>query len=331
MKTKNIVTISASSLVLMFAFQNCHNSVKYSEIPSTNGALGAPDESEGSGDGGNGVSGDNSALGGDQLGESGQEGSGSPEIPLIPENPFDPGPGISLLPIDGEWASIAYEDNILDASAGDRDYNDAVFNYKISEQYNSANQLVRIFFEVRLREKISSNDHVLHLKLDGDASAQFDNIKQQSAPAFNGSADAKITYSDGSETEIVDAKSKDLIVFKSTSNTKGEISKITIELKNPELNVNSAVEKYVNFLKYRFILQNKGQSRTGIDIAEVNPSQEMLSNGNGYPFGFMIPTDWQPPAEHQLIDDKYPSFHKYREWLNAPTYPIADDIFKWYL
>ncbi|MEZ4873000.1 MAG: hypothetical protein R2827_12340 [Bdellovibrionales bacterium] len=41
-----------------------------------------------------------------------------------------------------------FEDNVTSPKVGDRDYNDAVFNYKIAEQYNSYNQLVRIFIEL---------------------------------------------------------------------------------------------------------------------------------------------------------------------------------------
>lgn len=356
MKIKLILSLCFLGLTF-----GCHNAVKYSEIPTDNDSLGASDGSgfrdpssveddssaiapssgQVSGDSGEAPPSDSGETPPGDSGEAppgdsgetppGDSGETPPSVPPAPENPYEPAPDIGLLPIDGEWASVAYEDNIADASAGDRDFNDAVFNYKISEQYNTANQLVRIFLEVRLREKISASDHKLHLILNGKASDFFDNIDHVSGMTFAGEANAKISYADGTVSNITDAKNKDLIVFKGTSNAKGTVTKIEIELKNPELNVNPATKKYVNFLMYRFILQNKSQSRTGIDIAEINPSNEMLSNANGYPFGFMIPTDWQPPAERQLIDDKYPSFYKYREWLNSPIYPVPTDVLNWYL
>lgn len=310
-KHVSLIVISVSSLFLLICFQNC-NKVQYSDIPNANSSLGINDDSQPAGNDGS------------------EQQTGT--APPPPENPFQPGiPDLALLPIEGAWASIAYEDNILATDAGDRDYNDAVFNYKISEQYNSLNQLVRIFLEIRLRERISASDHKLHLVLDGNASTHFDNISSMSLAAFNGEANATITYADGSSVLIESARSKKLTVFTGTSDAIGKVTKVAIEILNPELNVNAAANKVVNFKMYRFILQNKSQSRVGIDIAEINPNDEMLSNGNGYPFGFMIPTDWAPPDEKQLIDNKYPSFYKYRNWLNAPIFPIPEDVLSWYL
>lgn len=249
----------------------------------------------------------------------------------IPVNPFNPNdPNIGLLPTEGEWASVAYEDNINDTNAGDRDYNDAVFNYKISEQYNSSSQLVRIFIEVKLREKISSSTHRLYLALNGNPSASLSNIDHISLPAFEGQATVKINYHNGDEVTVQDAKNKLINVFRNTTNTKDQVTKVQIDLARPDLNVNSSATKVVNFKKYRLILQNHGSDK-GIDIAEINPSDEMLSNGNGYPFGFMIPTNWAPPIEHQLVDDKYPNFHLYREWLNGSQQGAMPDAVKnWY-
>jgi hypothetical protein len=45
----------------------------------------------------------------------------------------------------------------------------------------------------------------------------------------------------------------------------------------------------------------------------------------------MIPTNWNPPAEHQLVDDKYPNFYKYREWLNGSQQgAMPDGVRNWY-
>ena len=327
MKQKDLIVI-ASALVLLLAFQNCHNGIQANDIPSASGALGAA-----------GSDGSNTPNSTDEDPASSTDpttGSTTPAVPdlnpVVPVNPYQPStPQLALLPVAGEWASIAFEDNVANANGGDRDYNDAVFNFKISEQYNSANQLVRIFMEVRLREKISASNHYLHLILNGNASAHFDNITRNSLAAFSGQANAKITYADGTITNIDSIRDKKLTLFKATTGVVGSVTKLQIDLLSPELNVNSDAQKYVNFLKYRLMLQNRSQDRIGIDIAEINSSDEMLANANGYPFGFMIPTDWAPPAESKLIDEAYPNFFKYREWLNNQAAPISEQALKWYL
>jgi hypothetical protein len=190
---------------------------------------------------------------------------------------------------------------------------------------------VRIFLEIRLREKISSSTHRLYLSLNGKAGEHFPNIDHISLPAFAGQAVVKVTYHNGDVVTVQDARDKIINVFRSTSNTKGQITKVQIDLSNPELNVNLEEKKIVDYKKYRLVLQNHGTNTKGIDIAEINPTNEMLSNGNGYPFGFMIPTDWAPPVEGQLIDNKYPNFYKYREWLNGSQEGLMPDAVKtWY-
>lgn len=342
-KMKSILTIAVSTAALMLFFQNCRSQVQIDDI-SKSGPLSASD-------------GDNSAANIEEPNNTSPTPQPSPAprpAPMmpapspeatapapspeqapqpapVPVNPFNPNdPNIGLLPTDGEWASVAYEDNINDSNAGDRDYNDAVFNYKVSEQYNANSQLVRVFIEVKLREKISSSTHRLYLALNGNPSADVSNIDHISLPAFEGEATVKINYHNGDEVIVQDAKTKLINVFRSTSNTKDQITKVQIDLARPDLNVNTSATKVVNFKKYRLILQNHGSSK-GIDIAEINPSDEMLSNGNGYPFGFMIPTNWSPPAERQLVDDKYPNFHLYREWLNGSQQGAMPDAVKnWY-
>ena len=317
---RSILAVALSTAVLILFFQNCRSQVQIDDVTKS----GALSSNDGDNLAANTPDGENSQQPSDP-----KQGSGG-SLP-VPEDPFSRNdPTIGLLPIEGDWASVAFEDNIDSSSAGDRDYNDAVFNYRISEQYNANSQLVRVFIEVRLREKISDGTHRLNLSLNGNPSSYFSNIDHLSAAAFNGQATVKIKYHNGDQSTVADAKNKIINLFRNTTNTKGQVSKIQIDLARPDLNVNSAAVKVVNYKRYRLILQNHGSNK-GIDIAEINPTNEMLSNGNGYPFGFMIPTDWTPPAEKQLIDNKYPNFFKYREWLNGSQQgAVPDAVTNWY-
>lgn len=256
------------------------------------------------------------------------DGNGQQSLPPTTPQPNTPD-NVSTLFTVGDWASVAYEDNIDNPNGGDRDYNDAVFNYKISEEYNANNKLAKISIIVKIREKISSANHRLFLYLNGDTGEDFSNIRYVSLAAMNGKAKITLTKPDGQVIDYTDADH--LVVVDATTGNKGKEYRVEVVLNNPELNPRNMSVNYINFKKYRFILQNFG-SRKGIDIVEINPSGEMISSATLYPLGFMIPTDWNPPAEGQLIDNLYPNFVKYRSWIVDPMRgPITDEIFYWFL
>lgn len=251
-----------------------------------------------------------------------------------PVNPYIPNtPGIDLLPlIQGEWASIAFEDNFGSPDAGDRDFNDAVFNYRIAEQYNNNSELIRIFIEVKLRAAVSDGNHKLKLIFNGNPSAFFENITFSSERAFNGNAHATIFYPDGTISQKEYMQDSLLTLFKSSRNQIGQVVKVEVKILQPDLNKKISNQNFVDYRKYRFILQNIGQDDTGIDIAEINSTDEMLSNSNHYPFGFMVPAEWVFPREGQLIDEAYPKFYLYRQWLSGPkTSPPSFDAARWFI
>lgn len=245
--------------------------------------------------------------------------SSSIDIPTVlpgttsPDDDND-GPTVIDLPtVNGDYASIAFEDNVIAPDAGDRDYNDMVFNFKVSETYNSLHQLEHVDIEIRIREKISGNNHRLFLYLSGNTQGDFSNITKVSQPAFLGLSDVTLTEPNGDVTvfESIDS----ILIVPKTKDAIGDIYKVSIQVLAPELNAVDTVPSFIDFRKYRFILQNHGQDM-GIDISEINSTDEMLA-ADGYPLGFMIPTDWDPPREGQLIDNKYSDFSFYRNWLNG--------------
>lgn len=326
MRKRKILTVLLCITGLMMAFQNCTSETYFEEaIDNPNvGMFSVPNE-DGTEENGltPGEEFENQIIVSDPATPNG-EGPGETEDPFEPENP-----DTNVLETIGEWASIAYEDNVLNPDGGDRDYNDAVFNYKISEEYNEQNQLVKILIVVRVREKISGNNHRLFLYFNGNPSSDFDNISFESLPAFLGSANVKITYPNGS-VEVKQAVDH-VKVVSSTSGSVGKEYKLEVSLNDPELNLRDEGVETIDFKRYRFVLQNHGQDRVGIDIAEINPTDEMIAQSSQYPLGFMIPTDWDPPAEGEFINDKYPNFDLYRQWvLDGAQSPIPDAAYKWF-
>ncbi len=121
-----------------------------------------------------------------------------------------------------------------------------------------------------------------------------------------------------------------IMIVPETSDAVGEVYNLEVVIKNPEQNVVAEIPYFIDFKKYRFILQNHGQN-SGIDIAEINSADKMIAY-DGYPLGFMIPTDWQPPVEGRLIDNNYPNFGLYRAWLNGDqSTPPSQEALEWFL
>lgn len=251
-----------------------------------------------------------------------REGNSSEPLPPL-EDPTE-----IVLPTLGDYASIAFEDNVHDPAAGDRDYNDAVFNYNITEKYNAQNELTDLVIKVKVREMKSGGNHNLYLYFNGNPSADFTNISHISVPAFNGMANIEMKGPDGVVTNHYAVNH--LLIVNGTSGAVGDEYLLEVELISPGLNKVSILADFIDFRKYRFVLQNQGSS-LGIDISEINSTDEMLAE-DGYPLGFMIPTDWQPPGETQLIDELYPNFILYRNWLSGDQKTPPDEAtLNWFL
>ena len=247
-----------------------------------------------------------------------------------PVNEVDQGEEVTIVElatINSPYASIAFEDNVNKPNWGDKDYNDAVINFNIKETYNSMKQLTAVDIELRVRANLAGNNHRLYLYFNGNTGDRFTNISHISSAAFNGLADMKLETPSGYTQMIENANHVKVIA--STKNTVGKIYKLHVDVKSPELNQVAEIPAAIDFKKYRFILQNHGQN-LGIDIAEINSSDEMLAGG--YPLGFMIPTDWEHPKEGQYIGNKYPNFKLYKEWLagDQSTQPSTAAAF-WFL
>ncbi len=244
-------------------------------------------------------------------------------------------------------ASVAYED--LFPKAGDADYNDFITNFKITEVVNAAGQVSKIVIDFVPRATGAGYDHRLLLSLDG-IKDQPSNITSKTAALFNGSANISLIHYDKGGRIVSEKKNlpkdKDVEIFSSThavfNVTKGSINvrpdvaqvqpvvtaRVAIELKNPELNAVGS-RKEVDLSRFRLILAVKNTNK---DIDLINVSKQI--DANGFPFGFVIPTNWKWPAEKVHIDTVYPYFPQYRKYLlqtlTNPNATAPAHVRKWY-
>lgn len=242
-------------------------------------------------------------------------------------------------PARDSLASIAFEDNY--PRTGDRDYNDAVFNFNVIETFNDQDQLIKVKIEFFPRARLAGSDHALLVALDGVT----DGIDRDTPAFFHGAAKAKVTrYNAADEVvEVVDySKDDDIVVIPSTKEARpndkedyedgkplsrnGWHSTLEVEVLQPELNGAETRENF-DLATLRLILLVHSSDEK-IDVVDVN--KEFI-NRNGYPFGMVVPTDWVPPGEGEEIEEAYPYFDEYRNWLDDPDNDISPQGKEWFL
>ncbi len=243
-------------------------------------------------------------------------------------------------------AAIAFEDNF--PSVGDADYNDFLTNFKITEAINTQNQITQITIDFYPRAVGAGFDHSLILVLDGVKDSPS-NITKQTTPLFNGDASIVLMKYDGSgnlKSKQNYSKGQDVVVFQSTHDAFGDsgqvntnpgapyiaplsLARVQITLHNPEQN--AVASNSIDTSKFRVILHVSNTNKD-IDIIDVDPSN---FDSNGYPFGFIIPSDWQWPVEGKAIDNSYPNFAAYRKFLvdknSDPTVTAPPSVLNWFL
>lgn len=246
-------------------------------------------------------------------------------------------------------AAIAFEDNF--PNPGDADYNDFVTNFRIVENINDSNQITKINIDFYPRAVGAGYDHSLIVVLDGIKDTPS-NITKTTTPMFNGNAQISlITYNaNGAIVSTVSnlPKDKDVVIFPSThalfgnGNLSGTLNsspgaafhsartyaRLEIVLSNPASNVVS--QTALDISKFRILLHVKNTNQD-IDLIDVNSSN---FDSNGYPFGFIIPTNWQWPTEGANINNVYPNFPAYRQYLINkklnPAATAADPVLNWF-
>lgn len=243
--------------------------------------------------------------------------------------------------IDG-WATLAFED--LYPNKGDGDYNDMVVKYHVQENYNPQNQLETVTLKFEPLARGAGYVHSFNLSLDG----QLDNsrnVTTSTNEAFVGDALISVTYTSetsGSKTIYNLDKADDISIFNNTVSSLGKfanvydrqewvdpklVAQVDITLANPELNLfeNRGTDA---LLWYRPFL-SVNNTKQDIDLAVINPNDGMI-DADGNPFGLMVPVTWEWPLERKSINDAYPYFGEYTDYLNGKSESLSIEAQQWY-
>lgn len=242
-----------------------------------------------------------------------------------------------------EWAFVAFED--LYPNPGDADYNDFVMAFQSNEAYNASGELETINMSYIPVARGAGYNHSAHLDLDGELQ-RTRNVTTITDPLYEGEAIVKATYTNmenGNQIERYFAKDKDVTLFANTRAALAGMANVyegqdvveplwrtdlEITLQNPELNLISD-RGQIGDDSYRIYLNVKNTNKD-IDLYTVNPNDGMIDR-NGYPFGIVVPADWQWPLERTHIDEAYPHFESYRAWLAGESTELSFEAEHWYL
>ncbi|MFK7864783.1 MAG: LruC domain-containing protein [Pseudohongiellaceae bacterium] len=247
----------------------------------------------------------------------------------------------SLNTIDG-WSTLAFED--LYPRKGDGDYNDMVVKYHVEENYNPQGELEKVSLKFEPLARGAGYVHSLNLSLDG----QLDNSRNVTTvtnEAFEGDALISVTYSKPNESERTVYnldKSDDISLFNNTVSSLTRFAnvyeradwvdpkltaQVDIIIANPELNLYED-RGTDSLLWYRPFLTVKN-TKQDIDLAVINPHDGMIDE-NGNPFGLMVPVTWEWPLERRSINDAYPYFGEYTDYLNGKIDTLSTEANQWY-
>jgi len=240
------------------------------------------------------------------------------------------------------WATMAFED--LYPNPGDADYNDMVVKFNISESYNEQNNLESMHLEFVPLARGAGYNHELLLSLDG-VLGDSRNVTTQTAAAFVGDAEVKVTRLNlHNNTGVVSYYNpwEDLSLFRNTRATLEGFANVSAGADYVEPKIKTMVDITIaaptlnpyedrlapSLPPYRPFLHVKNTGND-IDIAAVNSADGMIDS-NGYPFGVVVPEEWAWPLEQVNINDVYPYFAEYRQWLNGEITSPSEEALHWY-
>ena len=252
--------------------------------------------------------------------------------------------------VGSDVAAVAFEDNF--PKAGDADFNDFLTNFRMTEKVNSQNQITEIILDFYPRAVGASYDHSFMVVLNGEKD-QPSNIMLKTVPMFNGGADVTLTHiaTDGT---VLDTKpnidpNHDVVIFPSTHAlfqakvtktvvntfaTKSytpalQMARLQIKLKDPKSNP-LGDRTTADGSKLRMVLHVKDTNQD-IDTIDADP---VNLDSNGYPFGFIIPSNWRWPTEGTSIMSVYPNFALYQIFLLEraahPDADVAPEVENWF-
>lgn len=208
------------------------------------------------------------------------------------------------IPADGKL-TVAYEDLYGRADAGDADYNDFITSYSITETISSdGTKLEEFYVEASGKEKLAGYDHIFGFRLN----------------SFSGLADISGEYVDRlgntRSFELFDQESPvNIELFKSTSVAKNKTAHFTVSFQEKQNIDESAGEVIVDRPPYNpyLYVKNTGNDVHLIGEESLDGTYNSFMDENHFPWALLLPIDWDPPAEAQRIEEKYPRFTRWRE------------------
>jgi hypothetical protein len=280
-------------------------------------------------------------------------GAGGPTGPGTGSNPGGPSggnpsgtpPPISVPITLNTLNQVAYED-LEDTSNPDYDYNDFLTEFVVNETVVN-NNITDIYIDFYPRAVGAGDDHQFKLITTGTVTGSANNAPlPQTSPMFQGSAQVSLTYYDQNgkvtSTQSGVDYTKDIILFASTHGAFGQSAnagvintrlpsgytsgipsnyiyaqqnvRVHIALSDPSSNPVPASGTFNSSL-LRVILHN---INTNIDIDIINVGTNNFVASTGFPWGFIIPTDWQWMQEGINIVNGYnPAYSQYAQYLDG--------------
>lgn len=247
-------------------------------------------------------------------------GAGLEEAPLVvltnPPTESDPSEIVNwnYFPSSSTFYMVGYED--LYPSKGDYDFNDLTVAYQLRYGLNSDNEVVSIRGTAYLLTRGAGYNHDWHLRitLPADVSSALscdtfldpkDDYAYQpcdgaAAGSFSGTADIVVF---NLTADIFPAPAGETFTNtpKGQSYSIGPKSNFRLDLATP---LPASAFAAAPFDPYLQVL-NTGEN---VQLLQVNPA---FKDVNGFPFGMLFPSTWQPPNEFFSISTIYQRFDSF--------------------
>jgi LruC domain-containing protein len=215
-------------------------------------------------------------------------------FPLDPQSAF-----AYKIPADGNL-TVAYEDLYGLAQAGDADYNDFIAEYSITEVTNGGNELHRIEVTAEETVKLAGYNHRFGIRIDG----------------FEGSARLTGSYIDqyGNSVSMdrTETSYANIDLFKQSGVALHKQASFVLEFDTAQ---SSAVDRSP-YNPYLYVL-NTGQEIHLMGEQDLAGVPHSYQDGEGFPWGLLVPMHWVAPAETQRIEVHYPRFANWRQSFGA--------------
>ncbi len=260
------------------------------------------------------------------------DGDGVPDV-------YDAMPGdkkyafSNTVPADGVL-TIAFEDLLGRAQAGDADYNDFIAEYTITED-SDTNGIKRITVDAKAKVKLAGYKHRFGFRIN------------DFAPPAPGASDyeLEVTYVDqngntvGPVTSTVSEAPVEVILFEDTAAALGKSARFTLNFAPEDVTGTPQSPEELSRPPYNPYIYVYSPTKKDIHLIDEEPitgsnnPDETFRDGEGFPWALLVPPvvddpdgdeGWFHPPETERIEWHYPRFTNWRE-------SGGEDHSDWYL